>query len=196
VLKKEVEKAWRLVETAKTKEETARKIIQDLRGEIAHLHKIVHQGTGMAVGGDTHVTKLMQEKDELNKTVKSKEEQVVDLEAAKSNLQEHIIRLEADLQRERDEEDKLRLQVEQYKEEVQRETRKFKIEHVQCESYAEQVKDYEVKQKSLENQKSHLTDELTKSKEDFDKLVQTKAETDQQLKERGQQYQHLVNESN
>jgi hypothetical protein len=41
VLKKEVDKAWRLVEQAKEKEEKARKIITDLKGEIAHLHKIV-----------------------------------------------------------------------------------------------------------------------------------------------------------
>ena len=41
VLKKEVDRAWRLVEQAKEKEEKARKIIQDLKGEIAHLHKIV-----------------------------------------------------------------------------------------------------------------------------------------------------------
>ena len=41
ILKREVDKAWRLVETAKEKEEKARKLIQDLKSEIAHLHKIV-----------------------------------------------------------------------------------------------------------------------------------------------------------
>merc|ERR1719487_1152465 len=40
ILKKEVDKAWKLVEKAKDKEENARKIIQDLKQEIAHLHKI------------------------------------------------------------------------------------------------------------------------------------------------------------
>jgi hypothetical protein len=41
ILRKEVDKAWKLVEQAKEKEEKARKIIQDLRNEIAHLNKIV-----------------------------------------------------------------------------------------------------------------------------------------------------------
>ena len=55
MLKKETERAWKLVEQAKEKEEKARKIIQDLRGEIAHLHKIVEQGSGMSFAQDTTV---------------------------------------------------------------------------------------------------------------------------------------------
>ena len=44
LLKKEVDRAdyaWRLVETAKKKEDRARSIISDLRAEIAHLNQIV-----------------------------------------------------------------------------------------------------------------------------------------------------------
>jgi len=40
-LKKEIEKTWKLVENAKEKEDRSRRIIQDLRGEVSHLHKIV-----------------------------------------------------------------------------------------------------------------------------------------------------------
>mmetsp|Transcript_42290 Transcript_42290/g.30488 ORF Transcript_42290/g.30488 Transcript_42290/m.30488 type:complete len:138 (+) Transcript_42290:56-469(+) len=48
VLKKEVEKAWKLVEGAKEKEENARQIVRDLQSELAHLHKIVDQGSGLS----------------------------------------------------------------------------------------------------------------------------------------------------
>jgi hypothetical protein len=41
ILKKEVDKAWRLVEKAKEKEEKARIIIGDLKTEISLLHKTV-----------------------------------------------------------------------------------------------------------------------------------------------------------
>ena len=41
VLRREIEKCWKLVEAAKQKEEKARKIIQGLKDEIAKLHKIV-----------------------------------------------------------------------------------------------------------------------------------------------------------
>jgi len=47
LLKKEVDKAWRLVETAKEKEEKARKIIGELKSEIAQLHKTVELGSGL-----------------------------------------------------------------------------------------------------------------------------------------------------
>ena len=59
VLKKLVDRAWRLVEQAKDKEEKARKIIQDLKGEIAHLHKIVEQGSGLSFSQDNTVQQLM-----------------------------------------------------------------------------------------------------------------------------------------
>jgi hypothetical protein len=42
-----VDKAWRLVETAKEKEEKARKIIGELKSEIAQLHKTVELGSGL-----------------------------------------------------------------------------------------------------------------------------------------------------
>ena len=48
MLKKEVEKAWKLVEGAKEKEENARQIVRDLQSELAHLHKIVDQGSGLS----------------------------------------------------------------------------------------------------------------------------------------------------
>jgi len=60
-----VDKAWKLVETAKEKEEKARKLIQDLKSEIGHLHKIVEQGSGLAISQDNTVQKLMDSKQEL-----------------------------------------------------------------------------------------------------------------------------------
>lgn len=59
LLKKEVDKAWRLVETAKDKEEKARKIIGELRTEIAQLHKTVELGSGLTFSQDNTVQKLM-----------------------------------------------------------------------------------------------------------------------------------------
>ena len=41
LLKKDVSRAWKIVETAKEKEKRARSIISDLKAEIAHLNQIV-----------------------------------------------------------------------------------------------------------------------------------------------------------
>lgn len=72
VLRKEIEKCWKLVETAKEKEEKARKIIQSLKDEIAKLHKIVEDGSGLSLGQDNQVTKLVNKLTELEKEVDTK----------------------------------------------------------------------------------------------------------------------------
>jgi hypothetical protein len=59
VLRKEIEKMWNLVEAAKDKEAKARSIIQGLKDEIAKLHKIVEQGSGLSLGQDNTVQKLV-----------------------------------------------------------------------------------------------------------------------------------------
>jgi uncharacterized coiled-coil DUF342 family protein len=59
VLRREIDKCWKLIETAKTKEEKARKIIQGLKDEIGKLHKIVEQGSGLSMGQDNQVQTLM-----------------------------------------------------------------------------------------------------------------------------------------
>lgn len=86
VLRREVEKAWKLVEQAKDKEEKARKIIQDLKGEIAHLHKIVQRGSGLSFSQDNTVTTLMQQKQDLKKQVEQKDQHVAELEVTKQTL--------------------------------------------------------------------------------------------------------------
>lgn len=87
-LKKEIEKTWKLVENAKEKEDRSRRIIQDLRGEVSHLHKIVEQGSGLSFTQDNHVQKLMQEKENLKTQLGTMSTQVVDLEAKLSEMTE------------------------------------------------------------------------------------------------------------
>ena len=74
LLKKEKDRAWKIVETAKKKEERARCIIQDLRAEIAHLTKIVEGGTSLSVSADNNVQKMIDEKETLKKDLAAKAE--------------------------------------------------------------------------------------------------------------------------
>ena len=97
VLKREVDKAWKLVETAKDKEEKARKLIQDLKSEIGHLHKIVEQGSGLAISQDNTVQKLMDSKQELKNELANCKEQLAETSNQKSMLEERTLRAEADL---------------------------------------------------------------------------------------------------
>lgn len=69
MLRKEVEKCWKLVEQAKEKEEKARKIITDLKEEIAKLHKIVEDGSGLSLGSDNQLTHLMKREELLTRDI-------------------------------------------------------------------------------------------------------------------------------
>ena len=97
LLKREVDRAWKLVETAKDKEDRARKIIQDLKGEIAHLTKIVEGGTSLSVSADNNVQRMIDEKDELKNKLTAKIEQLADSEAAKADLAEKTNQLQLQL---------------------------------------------------------------------------------------------------
>jgi len=94
LLKKEVDRAWKLVETAKDKEDRARKIIQDLKGEIAHLTKIVEGGTSLSVNADNNVQKMLDEKEALKRELTTKIEQLGDTEAAKAEIAERANQLQ------------------------------------------------------------------------------------------------------
>jgi hypothetical protein len=43
------------VENAREKEDQAKKIINDLKAEVSQLNKIVHEGSGIAMGQDNAV---------------------------------------------------------------------------------------------------------------------------------------------
>ena len=97
LLKKEVEKAWKLVETAKDKEDRARKIIQDLKGEISHLTKIVEGGTSLSVNADNNVQRMIDEKEKLKAEKKQIADQLADAELAKAEITEKFNQLQLQL---------------------------------------------------------------------------------------------------
>ena len=96
-LKKEVEKAWKLIDVAKDKEETARGIIQDLRDEIARLQEIVATGSGMSLGQDNTVHDLLNQKDELTKQNEEKGKRIADLQELEANLRQDLSMKESQL---------------------------------------------------------------------------------------------------
>ena len=88
ILKKEVDKAWKLVEKAKEKEEMARKIIGELKSEIGHLHKTVQSGSGLSFSQDNAMQQVMLEKDTLAKTIIEKSDALEAANEEKLSLSE------------------------------------------------------------------------------------------------------------
>ncbi|CAF3292589.1 unnamed protein product [Rotaria socialis] len=64
-LRKEIEKAWKMVDAAHEKEQRAKETIQSLRIEINNLSKLVEQGAGVTMGQEHDVNDLMKMRDEL-----------------------------------------------------------------------------------------------------------------------------------
>ena len=121
-----MEKAWKLVEQAKTNEEKARKIISDLKNEISHLSKIVDKGSGLNVGEDNSVTKMMEEKANLERQVAHQSETIAARDGEIADLRKQMAKFENELLLEKNEIEKLKHDNEKLKDDKSREERKNK----------------------------------------------------------------------
>jgi chromosome segregation ATPase len=127
-----------------------------LRNEISHLSKIVDKGSGLNVGEDNSVTKMMEEKAKLDNEVRQKNDIIAQLESQKSSLMVKIHSMENDLLREKDEIEKLKQENDKLKDDKSREERKNK--------YAEEEKK---KMQQSSNQKDKELADLTAKNNQF-----------------------------
>jgi len=63
-LKKEIERAWKMVEASHEKEQRAKETIHNLKVEIANLTHLVEQGAGLSVHQENTVNDLIRQRDE------------------------------------------------------------------------------------------------------------------------------------
>ncbi|KAL6035108.1 hypothetical protein STEG23_025972 [Scotinomys teguina] len=66
-LKKEIEKAWKMVDSAYDKEQKAKETILALKEEIVNLTKLVEQGSGLTMDQDSNIRDLLKFKEEVTK---------------------------------------------------------------------------------------------------------------------------------
>ncbi|XP_048360877.1 cilia- and flagella-associated protein 58 isoform X2 [Sphaerodactylus townsendi] len=66
-LKREIEKAWKMVDAAYEKEQKAKDTILSLKEEILNLTKLVEQGSGLSLGQEHNMRELLRFKDEVSK---------------------------------------------------------------------------------------------------------------------------------
>lgn len=75
-LKKEIERAWKMVEASHEKEQRAKETIHNLKAEITNLNTLVEQGAGLSVNQENTVNSLITQRDELLRTRDKLETQV------------------------------------------------------------------------------------------------------------------------
>ena len=79
-LKKEIEKAWKMVDASHEKEARAKENIQELKLEIANLSRLVEQGAGVGGGQESAMMNdLIRQKDELTAERDNQVQQIVTL---------------------------------------------------------------------------------------------------------------------
>lgn len=176
-LKKEIDKAWKMLEKAHKNEETAKETIQALKAEIANLSKLVEQGAGLTIGQEHSVNELLKIKEELTK---ERDEQLQDIVRLRELLaetegeQKRLEQSETDAQAKIQE---LTQDIQMRNNEAQREARrKDKMERELKQSKA----DLDTRQSEIKN----LQSSVERYKADVTKL-------EQQLKE-----QRILNERN
>jgi len=95
LLKKEIDKAWKLVDGAQEKEKRARETIARLKSEIQNLSRLVDQGAGLSIGQENAVNDLLKIKDELSAEVEAQQAAIATNQRRIAELEAQVTELEA-----------------------------------------------------------------------------------------------------
>ena len=203
-LKKEIEKAWKMVDTAHEKESRAKETIQQLKKEAATLQQLVEQGTALTQGHEATLAELTEEKkallaeqDELlhkvellSRETKDNTEKLKKLEAEQAAKLEDIRRVTdkyTAIKREYDREVKAHDRAEAQCKELmsvlqvrnnELEVRKRGIEKmdVTISALSTQVRDDEARKQQLINKLDTTEEQLRETRVQCDELVEQTAE--------------------
>eukprot|EP00927_Polykrikos_kofoidii_P086832 TRINITY_DN9844_c0_g1_i2.p1 TRINITY_DN9844_c0_g1~~TRINITY_DN9844_c0_g1_i2.p1 ORF type:complete len:866 (-),score=241.92 TRINITY_DN9844_c0_g1_i2:1599-4196(-) len=97
-LQKEIERAWKMVETSHEKEQRAKDTIQHLKSDISKLGRLVEQGAGLSINQENMVNQLVQDKNDLIKHRDMLHGQVGQLKQTNSELNARVQKLEGERQ--------------------------------------------------------------------------------------------------
>ncbi len=78
-LKKEIQKAWKIVDASHEKEARAKETIQQLKVEVSNLNKMIEEGGSYGVGQESTLNELLKQKEELTEERDSQINMVVKL---------------------------------------------------------------------------------------------------------------------
>ncbi|KAM4852432.1 cilia- and flagella-associated protein 58 [Thomomys bottae] len=174
-LKKEIEKAWKMVDSAYDKEQKAKETILALKEEIVNLTKLVEQGSGLSIDQDTNIRDLLRFKEEVTKERDQLLSEVVKL---RENLAQTT---EQHQQTERAKEDADHI-INQYQQEIQHRQNEASRETRKKEKLEKELKQLQVDMDTRQTEIRALQQYVQKSKEELQRL-------EQQLKE-----QKILNE--
>lgn len=95
-LKKDIEKAWKMVEESHKKEQRAKETIHSLKVEIANLSHLVEQGAGLSVNQENTVNGLISQREDLQRSRDKLEPQVAKMTKDNIQLTETVKKIESE----------------------------------------------------------------------------------------------------
>ncbi|XP_075204350.1 cilia- and flagella-associated protein 58 isoform X2 [Anomaloglossus baeobatrachus] len=168
-LKKEIEKAWKMVDTAYEKEQKAKETIQSLKEEINNLTKLVEHGSGLSLGQEHSLNDLLNIKEELTKERDQLLGEVVKLRenlVQAANQQQETERLKEEAEQ----------SIAQFQQEIQVRQNEASREARKKEKLEKDLRNVQTELDSKQTELRTVQQTLLKSKEELQKL-------EQQLKE-------------
>jgi len=174
-LKKEIEKAWKMVDAAHEKETRARETIQALKQEITNLTKLVEQGAGLTMGQDNSVQELLKVKEDLTKDRDEKLAELVKMRKELTDATDTLTTIET-------EKTEALLKISELKEDIQ----------VRSNEAQREIRKKEKLEKECKQSKNEMESKNTELKTKSGQLQRTQEENlrvEQQLKE-----QRILNE--
>ncbi|XP_077992251.1 cilia- and flagella-associated protein 58-like [Glandiceps talaboti] len=184
-LKKEIEKAWKMVDASHEKEQRARETIQSLKMEIANLSKLVEQGAGLSMGQEHSVNELLKNKEDLTKERDEQLSEIVKLREALTDANNRMAKAEKDKEDAENKISELNQDIQVRSNEAQRESRrKDKLERA--------LKDVKTDLESRTGEIKTMGTQLGRYKDDIVKL-ETQLKENRILYERSQKDSDILN---
>jgi len=199
-LKKEIERAWKMVEASHEKEQRAKETIHNLKVEIASLSKLVEQGAGMSINQENMVNHLVQKKNDLVKRRDMLQGQVTQLTQQNNALQEKVDTYSQSCREDKAELEELKEQLLARKTECERELRKkekldrdLKESRKFLDARADDIKNKTEEVNGKKQQLQQIQETLRKQRKDE---AQLKVKTDDMQEEINQMRKVNEDESN
>ncbi|KAB0395313.1 hypothetical protein E2I00_015904 [Balaenoptera physalus] len=164
-LKKEIEKAWKMVDSAYDKEQKAKETILALKEEIVNLTKLVEQGSGLSMDQDSNIRDLLKFKEEVTKERDQLLSEVVKLREALAQTTEQ----QQEMERSREEAE---LAISQFQQEIQQHQNEALRETRKKEKLEKELKQMQTDMDTRQTETKALQQYVQKSKEELQKLAQ------------------------
>ncbi|XP_076308256.1 cilia- and flagella-associated protein 58-like [Tachypleus tridentatus] len=171
-LKKELEKAWKLVDGAREKEQRGRETIQMLKVEISNLTKLAEKGSSLHKS-DKNVTELLQVKEKLIQEKNNLLSEIVQQRKQTTELSQNYSALEKELNERELTVQELQQNIQLMNTEIQREQRKQERAERDLRQAKEEIEAKETEKRDLEQQVIKGKETLSKLENQVKELMQS-----------------------